>query len=347
MASGQWDEDGVVDDEPGAELVSSPPTPMTAVRVPEGDNGTIGMLVQASQALVRDPAKLIARAKQIGGLLGADGFYRFPAGGKTIAGPSIDMAQALVQDWGATAYQVRVLRADPLASGGLRLHLRAMVADMRSLVYAEVDAVLTTSPAPGKFGKDVEQRERWNSMQIQSASSKVVRNAILRVLPKWYVGPAFDAALAIADQKALGKFPDGTPKTLAQSRTGAVEELRKFGTPPVSQAELERYLDQPMDMWAVPQLHALRDLVKDLSAGRVSVEAWRQALTATEPQTKPATRSALGLPVPDEQAKAEAEQLKASAERDAALKAGDEKAASAKSKTAEAKSAVPTQGELK
>jgi hypothetical protein len=336
MASGQWDDDGVIlDDEPGAELVNVAPAQMTAVRVPEGDNGTIGMLVQHSQALVRDQSKLIARAKQIGGLLGADGFYRFPAGGKTIAGPSIDMAQALVQDWGATAYQVRVLRADPLASGGLRLHLRAMVADMRSLVYAEVDAVLTTSPAPGKFGRDVEQRERWNSMQIQSASSKIVRNAILRVLPKWYVQPAFDAALAIADQRALGKGPDGKPKTLAQSRAGAVEQLGKLG---IAQSELERYVDQPLEMWAVPQLHALRDLFVDIDAGRVSVEAWRQSLTAPTEAMSPPKRSALGLPVPSEQAKAEAEQIKngQQSERDAALKAGDEKAASAKGKTAEA-----------
>lgn len=289
-----WDpETGeVLDESPGGAEPSVTLGTLPVVPSDDGAGGMLALMVRAAQSLVRDRGKLITAAKQIGGLLGASGFYRFPAGGAQVSGPSIDLAEALAQEWGAIVYQVRIVHAEPLASGGQRVHLRASVADMRTLVCAEVDQVVSTSAPPGKFADKPEQRERWHGMQLQSAASKIVRNAILRVLPEWYVGPAFEAAVAMDSKRAL----DG--KTLPEARQAACDFLGKqFG---IKVAELEQYVGQPLDMWAVPQLAQIRDLVADLRASRVSVEAWRAALdksTAGNPGAAAApTRSALGLP---------------------------------------------------
>jgi len=262
--------------------------------VPE-DGTMLATLVTAARSLKRDPKQLIERAKQIGGLLGSKGFYRFPMGdGGIVEGESVHLAQALAQEWGGMLYETVIVRAEPLASGGQRVHLRSTVADMVALVVAKVDHVITTSPPPGKFAKKHDQRERWHGMQIQSAGSKVERNAILDVLPKWFTQPGFEAAKAIANARVLGKNKDGTARTLAQARAAAIESLTPMGC---TKEELEKYIGQPYEMWAVPQISQLRDLYADLHRGSISIEAWRASLF-DEPQTAAAgpRRNALGLP---------------------------------------------------
>ncbi len=256
------------------------------------DSDMLSRMVQAARSIQRDRGQMIASAKQIGGLLGADGFYRFPMGGTSIEGPSIDMAEALAQEWGGIVYQVRIMHASPLASGGMRIHLRASVFDLRSIVGDEVEEVVATAPPPAKFAKKDDQRERWHTMQTRSAASKVMRNAILRVLPSWYVEPALRAAMEVVSQKVIGKY-----SSLPEAREAACEALTKRGC---TIGELEFYIGQPKDLWAVPQLTTLLDLHTDLRSGRTSIEAWRTDLqmradAAAVPEQGP-RKSALGLP---------------------------------------------------
>jgi len=284
------DEGGVVLAE--AEPADKPMATMGMAEMPEG--GTIAMMVQAAQSLDRSENRLTARAKQIGELMGADAFYRFPAGGEVVEGESIGLAEALAQEWGGILYKVHILRSEPLASGGRRVHQRASCIDLKSLVCAEVDQIVSTSPPPGKFGKKPDQAERWHSMQANSAASKIVRNGILRVLPKWFRRAAFNAARKIADGHVLGKNEDGSPRTLAQARGAAIEKLEGLGC---KLEELEQYIGQPVGMWAVPQLAQLRELFRQMRTGTISVEAWRDSLgehAATAGNG--VTRSALGLP---------------------------------------------------
>jgi len=304
-----WDDDlDTPDNGHAAELASVPVTTVGMAEASADDpGGMIATMLHAAQHLARDPKTLIARAKQIGGLLGERGFYRFPVGGKAVEGPSIDMAEALAQEWGGVLYRVHIVHSAPLPSGGMRLHLRAQVADMKTLVCAEVDQVIATTAPPGKFANKPEQSERWHGMQMQSAASKIVRNAILRVLPEWFVDPAFQAAKAAAAGQALNG------KTLGQARQGALDALGSMGC---GQAELERFLGQPFDMWAVPQIAALKSLYRDLRDGATSIEAWRASLAEDDkpaPSSVP-SRSALGLPaktdaapVTDQMPKAESE----------------------------------------
>jgi hypothetical protein len=280
--------------------------------VPE-DGSVFAMIVHQARSIVRDQKKLIDAAVRIGGWLGKKGFYRFPAGNKTVEGESVHLAQALAQEWGGIVYQTRIVRVEPLAGGTQRVHLRSSVADLVKLVCAEIDHVVTTSRPPGKYANDPEQAERWISMQTQNASSKVVRNCILDVLPKWYTNPALQAAKDMADAKALGWNKDKTPRTLAQARDAAIESLQDFGC---KLEELEQHVDLPKGMWATPQIDSLRELWGDMKHGRVSVEAWRHGLNEPEPtnqqQQQQPGRSRLGLPaatgaktLSEEEAKAE------------------------------------------
>jgi hypothetical protein len=280
-----WDETtGETDASRVGTLMHEPQMAMGLARAP--DEGLLGMLVNAAQSLNRDQGKMIARAKQIGGLLGSDGFYRFPVGNSQVQGASINMAQALAQEWGAILYKVKIEHIEQIGGGGQRVHLRASVADMKSLVCAEVDQVVSTTAPPGKFEKNVEQRERWHSMQIQSASSKIVRNAILRILPAWYVEPAFEAAVAADGTAALAG------KSLPEARKGSAAALKNLGC---SLEELEAYLGQPFDMWAVPQIGALRELYKVINSGAQSIESWRAGLSAKGDVKEAPRKSALGL----------------------------------------------------
>lgn len=291
-----WDEDtGEIDSGSDDDVALAPLAPlptMMTVSAPE-DGNMLSTLVAAARSLQRDPKRLIERAKQIGSLLGKKGFYRFPMGdGGIVEGESVHLAQALAQEWGGMLYETVIVRAEPLASGGQRVHLRSTVADMVVFVMARVDHVISTAPPPGKFAKKHDQRERWHGMQIQSASSKVERNAILDVLPKWFTEPALQAAKAVADARALGNDKDGHPRTLVQARADALESLQSRGC---TKEELEKYLGQPYDLWAVPQISQLRELFVDLRRGTISIEAWRASLF-DDPQQGAPRRNALGLP---------------------------------------------------
>jgi hypothetical protein len=50
------------------------------------------------------------RARRVGALCGGDGFYRFPAGGSTVEGPTVRLAKALAIEWGAVAFGVEIER---------------------------------------------------------------------------------------------------------------------------------------------------------------------------------------------------------------------------------------------
>lgn len=280
-----WTETDISDD---TEIATAEHAPMARINqqiAPREGTALELMVATAQQAITRVPKEMIGAAKQIGGLLGADGFYRFPAGGTTVEGVSIDLAQALAQQWGGIAYQVRILSVEMLAGGGRKVHLRATVTDLKSLVAAEVDQVVTTASPPGKFAAKAEQAERWHAMQTQSAASKIVRNAILRVLPAWYVNAAFAAARAVADSAATGG------KTLPEARNAAIGLLSALG---FTRAEMEAYTGQPLDLWAAPQLHQLRELHDSVKSARTSIEQVRASLA--ESSAPAATgKGALGL----------------------------------------------------
>jgi len=247
-------------------------------------------LIQMAQSIKRDPGQMIRTAAQVGGLLGQSGFYRFPVGkGQEVEGASIGLAQALAQAWRGIVYQVHILQSEPLGSGGRRIHLRARVLDLQAVVVVEMDQVVSTSAPPGKFANNAEQSERWHTMQTQSAASKVMRNAILRVLPDWYVDAGFEAAKEAAAKAATGGKP------LPAARMEALGALAGYGA---TKEDLELAIGMPVDLWAAPQLQLCRDLYVAFKAGSLSIEAWKKSLQSEAAPARPTGKSALGIAAP-------------------------------------------------
>jgi hypothetical protein len=243
-------------------------------------------LIQMAQNIKRDPGQMIRTAAQVGGLLGQSGFYRFPVGGAQVEGASIGLAQALAQAWRGIVYQVHILHSEPLGSGGRRIHLRARVLDLQAVVVVEMDQVVSTSAPPGKFANNPEQSERWHTMQTQSAASKVMRNAILRVLPDWYVDAGFEAAREAAAKTATGGKP------LPAARMEALGALAGYGA---TKEDLELAIGMPVDLWAAPQLQLCRDLFVAFKSGNLSIEAWKKSLQPEAAPARPTGKSALGI----------------------------------------------------
>lgn len=257
-------------------LPPEPGSPAQALEIRPASHASTdyGPYVAAARGLRRDAKQMLDRATWIGGALADDGFYSFPTGDSKVEGPSIDLAQALAQEWGGLIFEVETVSASPTSAGGQRVHLRARVFDLIKVVAVSVDQVVSTSPPPGKFANKADQAERWHTMQLQSASSKIVRNAILRILPAWYV----DAALASAKSAASDNILSGKP--LAEVRDDVLGAFARNYR--MTAAELAAYVDMPVELWVVAQLRELRDLVNDFRAGRATPDSIRAKLKAAE-----------------------------------------------------------------
>ncbi|MCK5609107.1 hypothetical protein KAR91_44950 [Candidatus Pacearchaeota archaeon] len=139
-----------------------------------------------------------------------DCIYAIPRGGKTIEGPSARFAESLLYSWGNMVAGSRVIGEDGdfIVAQGMAHDLQKNV----KIVY-EVKRKIVD-----KYGK------RFNADMIQvtanAGCSIALRNAALKVIPKAFWDPMYEAA-----KKTL----IGDSKTLANTVAEALEYLAKFG----------------------------------------------------------------------------------------------------------------------
>ena len=167
---------------------------------------------------------MAAEATEIGTRMGRDAFYSWEQGRELIEGATIGLAYALLPVW--RYVQARVEIVDRV---GDVVTLRGVALDLASIVSVERDYTFTIAPPPGKYANKPDQRQRWEAMQTQSASSKAVRGAILGMLPPWLVGAAINAAKAAASASILGG------KTFDEAAGVAVKAFAEGGVKPASQ----------------------------------------------------------------------------------------------------------------
>lgn len=276
-ADAWWYEDGPI---PGLNVPEEPPQPMVVRGAVQqaaiAHRSEYAELAELAQSVgPRDTKQMLQDAKRVGALLGSRAYYDFPAGGGRVTGPSIDLMDALAVVWGRLLQSVSIV-----SETNERVHLRGRVLDLYAVTAVERDYVSAIAPAPGKFAQKPDQADRWRVMQLQSASSKAVRGALEHALPAWLVDAALESARSAASQKATGGRP------LPEARANAVESLSRRG---LSRAELEAFTGQPIDLWAVDELDALRTLARDLSEGRVAIEQVRAELALKNATAKPST----------------------------------------------------------
>lgn len=282
--------DGVFGPGPIPDLPAAPKADAYAAYVP------VAHQVRAQRG---DEAAMQKAAIRVGALLGEDGYYRFPAGGSTIEGPNVRLAKALANRWGAVAFGVEVDKIE-----GDRVYMTATCVDLVSLVVVRRGHTQVLAPPPKKFADKADQRARWEAMQIQSAGSKTLRGAILDCLPAWFVGPAFEAALAASRQNVLKQG-----QTIETARD---EAIRAFGGWKVSRAELEALLGAPVVEWGPKEIAELRDVARSVKSGETTIDevfaearaktaapgAGREALGLGKPTAPPAPAAAAPASVP-------------------------------------------------
>jgi hypothetical protein len=209
----------------------------------------------------RDLARLEKRARTTGARLGARAFYSWRQGGQLIEGLTVQAAYALLADYGCAACRVAIVERQ-----GQRVQLRAAAIDLINFVFVERDALFTLRPAPGKYADKPEEAARWEAMQEQSAASKAVRGAILRMVPDWMGQACMEAARTAASGRVLKEG-----QTVAQA---AAEAVKNFGGRyHVTVEQMEAYLELPVKLWTVRELEDLLSVWRSLHQGEATVAA--------------------------------------------------------------------------
>lgn len=214
----------------------------------------------------RSPDALMRAARAVGqrlaGFSNSSGsnraLYSFPVKGGRVEGPTVQLAEALAQEYGFLWTGVRIDRME-----GDRIFLTAMVVDVKAGTATTRPAVVSLPPAPGKFSEKADQAARWESMQMQSAISKTVRTAIIHALPAWMV----ESAVQGAQEYIRGDVLKGASLEKAADDSVVFYES-KHGVPVDA---LEARIGSPRAMWTSADIADLRGLAARLKAGVTTV----------------------------------------------------------------------------
>lgn len=227
----------------------------------------------------RDIKQLLQAARRTGELFGADGLYRFPVGGKNIEGPTIDLMEALAQDYGWIWKGVTIDRVE-----GKKVFMRGVVVDLINGVMTHRPYVSNMTDASKGFAKNEEGKNRWETMQLQVGFSKAMRTALEHALPHWMIREAVEAAKAASSAEIL-KDKAGKPISLAQ----AIEEgLAWLGSKGITKSDVETLFGSQTALWTISDARELRQLIKDLAQGVVTVAGIKAQVASATGQPAPA-----------------------------------------------------------
>jgi len=244
----------------------------TALQRGRTESEITGMARLARETGERDRRRILQLANAEGKALGARAYYSFPMGGKTVSGPTIQLANALANVWGDLAIQISDKELE-----GQELRLTVRVMDLRSGVMQERPHFYTLTAASGKFAKNTENKSRWMAMQAQSAVSKAIRTTLFNLLPDWVTSTALAAARASSQVQA-------SPERIRD----AVSWWADQG---VSLEQLVELVGEPPDRWSNDDLTKVRDLGKAMKDGEIT-----KAEIFGAGSTKPATAKKAGQP---------------------------------------------------
>ena len=235
-------------------------------------------LMQMARGNRRDVKVLLLAARRTGELMGKDALYRFPVGGKAVEGPTVDLMEALAQEYGWIWKGVTIDRVD-----GKKIFLRGVVVDLINGVMTHRPYVSTLSTASGGFAKNEEQRNRWEVMQLQVATSKASRTALEHALPHWFIHEAMNAAKKAASAEVLTN-KDGKTISLDQAIAEGLTWLGKKG---VTKSDVETLFGSQSELWTISDARELRLLIQDLSQGVVTLAGIKAQVASANGQAAP------------------------------------------------------------
>lgn len=251
-------------------MVEDMPLAARPTAMPQHEQNLTELAALARVAPKRDLDRLMKEAREMGKLLGADlddegegtaAFYRWKQGGKYIEGPTIDLMDALANQWGGIVYSIHMI-GQPR---GDQVVLRGRVLDLLRIVAHERDYIGYISPAPGNFKG--EQAGRWLAMQMQAAESKAMRGVLEHVIPRAIINAAMEAAKDAAAEARLGG------RTLDDATARSIKALETVGLRDIEQ--ITRWVGRPPAQWTAVDLGALRSVYARAKRGELPADAFR------------------------------------------------------------------------
>lgn len=193
-----------------------------------------------------------------------DAAYRFPRGGKDVAGPSVRLARECARCWGNIRYGVRIVSIDDDS-----VHIKGFALDLETNAYVESEA---------KFAKKIQRRNKQTGITqwiepderdlrelVNKHGAIACRNALLQILPSDVVEDAMSKAVDTCRKVAAGELKgnrDQTVKNLAL----AFDEFA------VSVEMLEKSLGHPLSAITPEEVTELKGIYKSMRDGHTKRE---------------------------------------------------------------------------
>jgi hypothetical protein len=185
--------------------------------------------------------------------------YRFPRGGQSVEGPSVDLAREMARCWGNIRYGLRIVTEDDD-----RVHIKGYAFDLETNNCVE---------AEDKFAKLVMRKNRQTNRTewvkpderdlrelVNRRGAICVRNAILQLLPPDIVDDARDKVAETMKRAASGE--------IKQDKAAAIRRMAlAFSEHGVTTEMLTEYLGHELALVNEDELAKLRGIFKSLADG--------------------------------------------------------------------------------
>lgn len=205
--------------------------------------------------------------------------YSFPRGGKTIEGPSVDLARESARCWGNIRYGFRVVSSDEES-----IHLKGYAHDLETNNYAELEdkfkrKIQRKNKTTG-LTEWVEPDERDTRELCNRRGAILERNCILKVIPPDVVE---DAMRVVRDT-----LQSAASKDLKLSKHEILKTVcASFDVLGVSAAMIEQRLGHPLDLITSEELVELRAIGKSIRDGNSKREEYFSFPNASAQQVPP------------------------------------------------------------
>jgi hypothetical protein len=213
----------------------------------------VQMMVYLARQYPRDPKR--ARERMLEACshleLADDGFYAYPRGAETVTGMTVVAAVELATCWGNLLYGQSELRRDDVYG---QSEYQAFAWDLETNVPFRHIFIVQHTRSTKKGSYQLTEPRDIYEMNTNEGSRRM-REAIFKVLPRWYRTEA-EKALKVTLFKEIGA------ESIQEGREKAIQFYRaEFG---LRQDQLEHKLRKPKDKWKADDLIQLRILSNSL-----------------------------------------------------------------------------------
>ncbi len=190
-------------------------------------------------------------------------FYKFPRGGSTVRGATVNLARELARCWGNIEYGLTELSRDDRAG---QSEMKAWAWDVQTNTRASSTFIVPhrRDRTEKRNGDKVEVQDDLLTLRdVQDNNANIggrrVRQAIFSILPTWFVEEAEEVC------QATLRRGDGRP--LEDRITSAVDVFKGLG---VELDRIEQKLGRPRDRWSDFDLAELMTSHRSIMRGEVT-----------------------------------------------------------------------------